>query len=103
MSCSAICLDAPLAAADTRHPRFAASLSARVSLGALFLLLITLSAALAYSVASSGNPAVTSALNDFAWAAVVLTSFPRAMLIMAGTFGLWRAGLISSEYPLRPM
>jgi hypothetical protein len=45
MSCSAICLDAPLAAADTRHPRFAASLSARVSLGALFLLLITLSAA----------------------------------------------------------
>jgi hypothetical protein len=27
---------------------------------------------------------------------VVLSSFPRAMLIMAGTFGLWRAGLISN-------
>jgi hypothetical protein len=25
----------------------------------------------------------------------VLTSFPRAMLIMSGVFGLWRAGLIS--------
>jgi hypothetical protein len=28
-------------------------------------------------------------------AGLVLTSFPRAMLIMAGTFGLWRARLIS--------
>ena len=27
---------------------------------------------------------------------VVLSSFPRAMLIMASTFGLWRAGLISN-------
>ena len=35
-------------------------------------------------------------LNDFAWAGVVLTSFPRAMLIMAGMFGLWRAGQISN-------
>ena len=26
----------------------------------------------------------------------VLSSFPRAMLIMSGTFGLWRAGLISN-------
>src|SRR5438876_12359636 len=26
----------------------------------------------------------------------VFASFPRAMLIMAGTFGLWRAGLISN-------
>ena len=25
-------------------------------------------------------------------AKIALTSFPRAMLIMAGTFGLWRAG-----------
>jgi hypothetical protein len=53
-------------------------------------------AVLAYSIAGSGNHAVTSALNDFAWACVVVTSFPRAMLIMAGTFGLWRAKLISN-------
>jgi phosphoglycerol transferase MdoB-like AlkP superfamily enzyme len=26
----------------------------------------------------------------------VLSSFPRAMLIMSGVFGLWRAGLISN-------
>jgi hypothetical protein len=28
---------------------------------------------------------------------VVLTSFPRAMLIMSAAFGLWRAGLISNR------
>jgi hypothetical protein len=66
------------------------------AVGGLFLLLITVGAALAYSIAGSGNPTLTSGLNDFAWAGVVLTSFPRAMLIMAGTFGLWRAGLISN-------
>jgi hypothetical protein len=65
-------------------------------LGGLFLLLITVVAALAYSIASSANHMLTSGLNDFAWAGVVLTSFPRAMLIMAGSFGLWRAGLISN-------
>ena len=46
--------------------------------------------------AGSGNLPLTSALNDFAWACAVLSSFPRAMLIMAGTFGLWRARLISN-------
>ena len=30
------------------------------------------------------------------WALLVLSSFPRAMLIMAWTFGLWRAGRISN-------
>jgi hypothetical protein len=53
-------------------------------------------AALAYSIADSGNSALTSGLNDLAWAGIVLSSFPRAMLIMAGTFGLWRAGQISN-------
>ena len=42
-----------------------------------------LGAALAYSIASSGNRALTTGLNDFAWASVVLSSFPRAMLIMS--------------------
>src|SRR6202041_2532093 len=36
------------------------------------------------------------ALNGGAWAGVVLSSFPRAMLIMAAAFGLWRAKLISN-------
>ena len=74
----------------------AAATASSAAVGGLFLLLVTVGAALAYSIAASGNAAFTSGLNDFAWACVVLTSFPRAMLIMSGTFGLWRAGLISN-------
>jgi len=74
----------------------AAATASSAAVGALFLLLITLGAALAYSIPGSGNSALTSGINDLAWACVVLSSFPRAMLIMAGTFGLWRAGLISN-------
>jgi hypothetical protein len=74
----------------------AAATAASAAFGALFLLRITVSAALAYSIAGSGNPMLTSGLNDFTWALVVLTSFPQAMLIMSGAFGLWRAGLISN-------
>jgi len=74
----------------------AAATASSAAVGGLFLLLVTVGAALAYSIAGSENHTLTSGLNDFAWAGVVLTSFPRAMLIMAGTFGLWRAGLISN-------
>jgi hypothetical protein len=74
----------------------AAATAASTAVGALFLLLIAVGAALAYSIAGSGNPTLASGLNDLWWALVVLSSFPRAMLIMAGSFGLWRAGLISS-------
>jgi hypothetical protein len=74
----------------------AAATASSAAVGGLFLLLMTVGAALAYSIAGSGNQTLTSAMNDFAWAGVVLTSFPRAMLIMAGSFGLWRAGLISN-------
>jgi len=59
-------------------------------------MLIALGAGLAYSIAGSGNNGLASGLNDFAWALVVLSSFPRAMLIMSAAFGLWRAGLISN-------
>jgi len=74
----------------------AAATASSAVVGGLFLLLMAVAAALAYSIAGSGNSTLTSGLNDFAWACVVLTSFPRAMLIMAGTFGFWRAGLISN-------
>jgi hypothetical protein len=74
----------------------AAALVSSAAFGALFFLQITVGAALAYSIAGSGNNALTSGLNDLAWGCVVLSSFPRAMLIMAGSFGLWRAGLISN-------
>jgi hypothetical protein len=74
----------------------AAATASSTAFGALSLLQVTVGAALAYSIAGSGNPTLTSGLNDFSWALVVLTSFPRAMLIMSGVFGLWRAGLISN-------
>jgi hypothetical protein len=74
----------------------AAATASSAAVGGLFLLLIALGSALAYSIAGTGNQTLTSGLNDFTWACAVLTSFPRAMLIMAGTFGLWRAGLISN-------
>ena len=74
----------------------AAATASSTAFGALSLLQIAVGAALAYSIAGSGNHMLTSGLNDFSWALVVLTSFPRAMLIMSGVFGLWRAGLISN-------
>ena len=74
----------------------AAATASSAAVGALFLLLITVVAVLAYSIAGKGNQTLTSGLNDLAWAGVVLTSFPRAMLIMSGAFGLWRARLISN-------
>jgi hypothetical protein len=74
----------------------AAATASSAVVGGLFLLLIAVAAALANSITRSGNHTLTSGLNDFEWACVVLTSFPRAMLIMSGTFGLWRAGQISN-------
>jgi hypothetical protein len=73
-----------------------AAIASSAAAGVMFLLLVTVSAALAYSIAGFGSEAVVSGLNDLTWACVVLSSFPRAMLIMAGTFGLWRARLISN-------
>src|ERR1051325_4006620 len=75
----------------------AAATASSAAVGALFLLLIAMTAGLAYSIVGSGNQSLTSGLNDLTWALVVLTSFPRAMLIMSGSFGLWRAGLISNR------
>jgi hypothetical protein len=74
----------------------AAATASSAALGAFFLLLIAVVAALAYSIAGSGNNMLTSGLNDIVWAGFVLTSFPRAMLVMASAFGLWRARLISN-------
>ena len=50
-----------------------------------------------YSIAGAGNGALASGLNHLVWAGIVMSSFPRAMLIMAGSFGLWRAGIISNR------
>ena len=74
----------------------AAATASSTVVGVLFLFLVAVSAALAYSIAGSANGALTSGLNDFMWAVVVLSSFPRAMLTMSAAFGLWRAGRISN-------
>ena len=74
----------------------AAATASSAALGGLFLVLIAVSAAMAHSIAASASPVLLSGLNDFLWGGLVLSSFPRAMLIMAAAFGLWRAGLISN-------
>ena len=75
----------------------AAASAASAAFGGLFLLLIAIGAALAYSIAASADLTLTAGLNDFAWGGFVLTSFPRAMLVMASAFGFWRARLISNR------
>jgi hypothetical protein len=78
----------------------AAATAASTALGTVFLLLTTIGAALAYSIAGSGNDSLTTGLNDLSWALTVLAAFPAAMLMMAGTFGLWRAGIIRTALVL---
>ena len=73
-----------------------AATSSSAVVGALFLLLAAISAALAYAIAASGNQTLLSGLNSLSWAGFVLTSFARAMLIMSAAFGFWRAGIISN-------
>ncbi len=74
----------------------AAVTASSAALGGMLFVLMTVGATLAYKIAGSGIPTLTSGLNDAAWVCTVMTSFPRAMLIMAGSFGLWRAGMISN-------
>jgi hypothetical protein len=76
----------------------AAATASSAALAAVFFVLISLSAALTYSVTGSGNDSIASGLNDLARVLPVVASFPAAMLIMAGTFGLWRAGVISETF-----
>lgn len=83
--------------ADARQDGWGtAATAASGAVGGLFLLLISMSAGLAYSIGGSGNQAFVSGMNDLIWSGLVLTSFPRAMLVMSAAFGLWRARLISN-------
>jgi hypothetical protein len=75
----------------------AAATASSAALGAVLFVLFTLNAALAYSIAGPGSSEITSALNDLSWVLPIMASFPAAMLIMSGSFGLWRAGIISNS------
>jgi hypothetical protein len=74
-----------------------AATAASAAFGGLVLVNVTICAALAYSIAGSGDAGLIAGLNDFTWVLTVLASFPAAMVLMAGTFGLWRAGIISNR------
>jgi len=74
----------------------AAATTSSAALGGLFLLLVAVSAALACSSEGSASAALLPGLNNFLWAGFVMSSFPRAMLIMSAAFGLWRAKAISN-------
>jgi hypothetical protein len=84
--------------ADAGRDGWGAAVTASSAIvGALFFVLLLGDVTLAYPPADSGKHILASGINDFEWTGLVLSSFPRAMLIMAGTFGLWRAGRISNE------
>lgn len=75
----------------------AAATASSAALGVIIFVLIAVSGALAYSIAGSGSEQLTSGLNDLSWVLMVIASFPAAMLVMAGSFGLQQAGIISSR------
>jgi len=75
----------------------AAATAASAAMGAILFVRMTVRASLAFSIAGSGAHQVTSGLADLGWVLTVVLSFPSAMFVMAGAFGLWRAGLISTR------
>jgi hypothetical protein len=76
----------------------AAATASSAALAGVLFVLVTMGAALAYSIADFGNDTLTSGLNDVTWAGFVMASFPAAMFVMSGAFGLWRAGIISNRF-----
>lgn len=74
----------------------AAATASSAAIGGVLLVVMAVSATLAFSVGDSGGTVLASTLNTLVWVCFVLSSFPRAMLVMSGSFGLWRAGIISN-------
>jgi hypothetical protein len=75
-----------------------AATASSAALGAILFLRMAVRAGLAFSIADLGHLQVTSGLADFAFALTVISCFPAAMFIMAGAFGLSRAGAISKGF-----
>lgn len=73
-----------------------AATASSAALGAVLFVIYALDLALAYSISGPGNLQVVTGLNDLSWILAIVASFPAAMLVMSGSFGLWRAGIISS-------
>ena len=75
----------------------AAATASSTAFASVWFLVIAIDAALAYSIAGAGNETLTSGLHELIYVLLVLSAFPTAMLIMSGSFGLWRAGLLSNR------
>jgi hypothetical protein len=76
----------------------AAATASSAALGAILFLRMALRAALAFTIAGSGSPQVTSSIAGLAFVLTVIGAFPAAMFVMSGAFGLWRASIISSRF-----
>jgi hypothetical protein len=74
----------------------AAGTTAAAGVAGMLLVLVALGVTIA-SVADTADPALVAGLTTFGSAAWVLSSFPRAMFVMAGSFGFWRAQLITDR------
>ena len=74
----------------------AAATAASATLATIIYVRILIGAGLGYSIAGSGDEALTSGLNDLSQVLLVVAAFPAAMLVMAGTFGLRQAREIST-------
>jgi hypothetical protein len=76
----------------------AAATASSAAMGGILFLRMAVRATLAFSIAGSGSPQVTSGLADLGWVLGVILAFPAAMFVMAGAFGLRRASLISRRF-----
>ena len=74
----------------------AAATAASAMMGVTLFIVIAIQAVLAYTIAGSGNTALTVGLHGLLLAIFVLSALPRAMFVMAASFGFWRAGYISN-------
>jgi hypothetical protein len=76
----------------------AAAIASSAAMAAILFVRMTVRAALAFSIAGSGSPFVTSGLADLAYVLTVILAFPTAMFVMSGAFGLWRADIIGKSF-----
>jgi hypothetical protein len=76
----------------------AAATASSAAWGAVLFVRMTVRAALAFSIAGSGNHQVASGLSELGWVLTVILAFPTAMFVMSGAFGLRQAGIISKRF-----
>ena len=76
----------------------AAATASSAAMGGMLFVLMATRASLAFSIAGAGHPQVTTAIYDASCVVAVIVSFPAAMFVMSGAFGLRRAGIISNRF-----